>query len=140
MGHPDPAQREKDPADEGSEEDVGRLFGQSCGHQGAISAERPAGRPAAAIARGVLRFALPAVRVALAQDDLLKNSFGIQQLWYCYRRPEPQGLKCARESSVAPTGLDSFIPLYPALKRWAISSRPLCGLDSGDCFHLVLAK
>jgi hypothetical protein len=33
------------------------------------------------------------------------------------------------ENSVVPPGLESFLPLYPALKRWAIGRRP-SGADS----------
>src|ERR1035438_6198768 len=36
----------------------------------------------------------------------------------------PQRLKCVRENSVVPPGLESFLPLFPALKRWAKLGRP----------------
>jgi len=48
----------------------------------------------------------------------------------CFRNPFqvqgriPQGLKCVREDSVVPPGLESSLSLFPALKRRAIVSRP----------------
>src|SRR5450759_5723011 len=33
-------------------------------------------------------------------------------------------LKCVRENSVVPPKLESFFPLFPALKRWAKFGRP----------------
>ena len=35
-------------------------------------------------------------------------------------------LKCVRENWVVPPGLELFVPLFPALKRWAKLGRP-CG-------------
>jgi hypothetical protein len=35
-----------------------------------------------------------------------------------------QGWKCVRENSVVPPGLESLLPLSPALKRWAKLDRP----------------
>jgi len=39
----------------------------------------------------------------------------------------PRGLKSVRENSVVPPGLESFLPLFPALKRWAKLVSPLRG-------------
>ena len=36
----------------------------------------------------------------------------------------PQGLENVRENSVVPPGLESLVPLFPALKRWAKLGRP----------------
>jgi len=40
-----------------------------------------------------------------------------------------QGLKCVRENSVVPPGLESLAPLFPALPRWLSGFAP-AGLDS----------
>jgi hypothetical protein len=36
----------------------------------------------------------------------------------------PQGLENVDENSVVPPGLESVVPLFPALKRWAKLGRP----------------
>jgi hypothetical protein len=42
--------------------------------------------------------------------------------------PLPQRWKCVRENFGRPSGTCSLIPLFPALKRWAIIETPLRGL------------
>jgi len=41
----------------------------------------------------------------------------------------PSGAK-VWEKSVVPPGLESFVPFFPALPRWAKLGRPSRGLDS----------
>jgi len=46
-------------------------------------------------------------------------------------------LKCVRENSVVPPGLESLVPLFPALPRWAKLVRP-CGAGfSGISSHPI---
>src|SRR5450759_922097 len=52
----------------------------------------------------------------------------------------PQGLKSVRENSVVPPGLESFFPLFPALKRWAKFGRPSGAGLSGISFHRIAKK
>ena len=40
------------------------------------------------------------------------------------RKGKPQGLKCVRGNQAVPPGLDRFVRLFPALKRWATFARP----------------
>jgi len=42
-----------------------------------------------------------------------------------------------RENSVVPTGLESFLPLYPALKRWAKLGRPFGAGFFAIPFHQI---
>src|ERR1019366_3588171 len=44
-------------------------------------------------------------------------------------------LKSVRENSVVPPGLESFFPLFPALKRWAKFGRPSGAAFSCAWFH-----
>ncbi len=48
------------------------------------------------------------------------------------------GLKSVRESWVVPPGLESLLPLFPALKRWAKLVRPSgAGLSSFSSRRVV---
>ena len=47
---------------------------------------------------------------------------------------DAQPLKTMRENSVVPPGLESFFPLFPALKRWAKFIRPS---GAGFSWHFV---
>ena len=47
----------------------------------------------------------------------------------------PQVLKKVRENWVVPPGLESFVPLFPALKRWAKLGRPSGAGYSDDSFR-----
>jgi hypothetical protein len=49
-------------------------------------------------------------------------------------------LKSVRENSVVPPGLESFLPLFPALKRWAKLVRPSGAGFPANPFHLVGRK
>ncbi len=49
-------------------------------------------------------------------------------------------LKSVRENSVVPPGLESFFPLFPALKRWAKLGRPSGAGCSAIPFHRVRRK
>jgi hypothetical protein len=66
------------------------------------------------------------------------------------RCPAPKGasdfeeflvpVKRVRENSVVPPGLESFFPLFPALKRWAKFGRPSGAGLSGISFHRIAQK
>jgi tetratricopeptide (TPR) repeat protein len=49
-------------------------------------------------------------------------------------------LKSVRENSVVPPGLESFLPLFPALKRWAKLGRPSGAAFSCAWFHQTVRK
>src|SRR5450759_5427495 len=49
-------------------------------------------------------------------------------------------LKSVREDSVVPPGLESFLPLFPTLKRWAKLGRPSGAAFSCACFHQTVQK
>ena len=51
-----------------------------------------------------------------------------------------QGVKRVRENCIAPTALVHFVPLYPALTRWANGFRPLWGLKSSSAGHSFSQK
>ncbi len=50
------------------------------------------------------------------------------------------GLKSVRESWVVPPGLESLLPLFPALKRWAKLVRPSGARFSCDSSHWTAQK
>src|ERR1035441_10610584 len=49
-------------------------------------------------------------------------------------------LKSVRENSVVPPGLESILPFYPALKRWAKLGRPFGAAFSCAWFHQTVRK
>ena len=49
-------------------------------------------------------------------------------------------LKSVRENSVVPPGLESILPFYPALKRWAKLGRPSGAAFSCAWFHQTARK
>src|SRR5450759_2572450 len=49
-------------------------------------------------------------------------------------------LKRVRENSVVPPGLESFLPLFPALKRRAIGRRPSGAGSFCAWFHQIVRK
>jgi branched-chain amino acid transport system substrate-binding protein len=49
-------------------------------------------------------------------------------------------LKSVRENSVVPPGLESILPFYPALKRWAKLGRPSGAAFSCAWFHQTVRK
>src|SRR5450759_550605 len=52
----------------------------------------------------------------------------------------PPVLKSVRENSVVPPGPESFLPLFPALKRWAKLDRPSGAAFSCAWFHRTVQK
>src|ERR1019366_7857718 len=55
----------------------------------------------------------------------------------CRRQDNFAALKCARENSVVPPGLESFLQLFPALKRWAKLVRPSGAVFSSSSSHQI---
>src|ERR1039457_2178639 len=55
-------------------------------------------------------------------------------------RPVIAALKSVSENSVVPPGLESFLPLFPALKRWAKLGRPSGAAFSCAWFHQTVRK
>src|ERR1035438_42722 len=58
----------------------------------------------------------------------------------CGTRSKPHALKSVRENSVVPPGLESCLPLSPALKRWASIGRPFGAGFCGAPSHRVIRK
>ena len=56
----------------------------------------------------------------LAMKNLLSG--GLVTKWRKLRIP--QGLENVHENAVVPPGLESLVPLFPALKRWAKLGSP----------------
>jgi len=73
--------------------------------------------------------ALKCVRENLCRPSRTRSEF-----------PLYPGLTSLCENSVVPPGLESCLPLYPALKRWAKVARPSGAGFSGFSFHRIGRK